>query len=142
MKFSLIHDFAKSPSKATTGSACFDLYYNGFSEVILSQQVFMASTGVILEIPEGHVGLLFIRSGLGKKGILLANGVGVIDSDFRGEVKLLLYNGNSIPYEVQSGDRIAQLMILPIPDIQLEQVSIQEISNTERGSGGFGSTGR
>lgn len=98
-------------------------------------------TGLAIEIPEGHVGLLFPRSSITKKGIMLKNSVGVIDSGYRGEIKLRFHPlikefWKGFTYDI--GDKVGQLIIMPIPRIELQEV--QELSNSERGDGGFGST--
>lgn len=106
---------------------------NGFEREVVS-------TGIAVEIPEGYVGLIFPRSGLATKyGIQLQNCVGVIDSDYRGEVKVAMLNAGRSPFRVDPGMRIAQMIIMPIQTVELE-VS-EELSDTERGTGGFGSTG-
>ena len=97
--------------------------------------------GIALEIPEGYVGLIFPRSSIRKYDLLLSNCVGVCDSGYRGELQATFKKTNgldSLSYKV--GDRIAQIMIVPYPQIQFEEV--EELSNTERGEGGFGSTGK
>ena len=97
-------------------------------------------TGVRLEVPEGHVGLQFPRSGLGcNHGICLANGVGVIDSGYRGEVRAKLLNLGSEPYTVNPGDRVCQLVVVPFVRLGFERVG--ELADTDRGEGGYGSTG-
>ena len=101
-------------------------------------------TGVHVEIPEGYVGLIFPRSGLASRGITLANSVGVIDSDYRGELICAMTNTkpHNFKCEVQQYDRIAQLVIVPIalPELNICE-TLEELSNTERGDGGFGHTG-
>lgn len=100
---------------------------------------FEYGTGLAVEIPEGYVGLIFPRSSISKTGLMLANAVGVIDSSYRGEIKLRFkYISGTPSYEV--GDRVAQLIILPYPVVEFEEV--QELSETQRSSGGFGSTGK
>lgn len=97
-------------------------------------------TGIAVEIPEGYVGLIFPRSSIFKKGMVLTNCVGVIDSGYRGEIKFMFrrINGAVIEdYEV--GDRIGQMIIVPFPTIEVEEAT--ELSASERGTGGFGSTG-
>lgn len=97
-------------------------------------------TGVAVGIPAGHVGLLFPRSGLAcKHGICLANGVGVIDSGYRGEIRAKLLNLGDGAYTVTPGDRICQLVIVPFTTALFE--CVDALDGTERGSGGFGSTG-
>lgn len=100
-----------------------------------------AGTGVHVEIPEGFVGLVFIRSSLGKRGLMLTNSVGVIDSDYRGEIKLVL-RCNQERIDLKKGERIAQLVIVPYLLGSIDFVdSLEELSETDRGEGGFGSTG-
>lgn len=96
-------------------------------------------TNRAFEIPEGYVGLLFPRSSNSKKGLLLSNSVGIIDSGYRGEVTMKFKMTTIIGCVYEIGDRIGQLIILPYPKIEFEEVS--ELSETERGSGGYGSTG-
>ena len=99
-------------------------------------------TGIAIGLPgPEYAALVFARSGLGiKYGIALSNGVGVIDSDYRGEIQVGLTNLSDVPYVVQPGDRIAQLVVVPValPAIELAE----ELEPTQRGTGGFGSTGR
>ena len=98
-------------------------------------------SGIAIELPRGYVGLVFARSGLAvKRGLTLSNGVGVIDSDYRGEVLVGLLNTSGEPCEIMPGERIAQLAVLPVCACELIQVD--ELGQTERGEGGFGSTGR
>jgi len=104
---------------------------------------FDAKTDLRVEIPKEHVGLIVPRSGLGRKGIVLVNTVGVIDSDYRGEIGITLQNTGSVPVEIAHGDRVAQMLIVPYAKVQLERVEdVSALSETERGVGGFGSTGR
>ena len=98
-------------------------------------------TGLSLEIPEGYAGLIYARSGLSvKRGLAPANKVGVIDADYRGEIIVALYNQSGVPQEVAPGERIAQLVIAPILQVEFEECD--DLSDTLRGAGGFGSTGR
>lgn len=97
-------------------------------------------TGLALELPVGYAGLIYARSGLAtKKGLAPANKVGVVDCDYRGEVKVALHNHSDIPQTVAVGERVAQLVITPY--ITAEFVAADELSATARGAGGFGSTG-
>ena len=97
-------------------------------------------TGLSLEIPEGYAGLIYARSGLSvKRGLAPANKVGVIDADYRGEIIVALYNQSGVPQEVATGERIAQLVIAPILQVEFEECD--DLSDTQRGAGGFGSTG-
>ena len=135
------------PAHASQGAAGLDLradslqrateYYAGEADTI--------GTGVHVAIPAGHVGLLFLRSSLAKRGFRLANGVGVIDSDYRGEIKVALYYSpqGMQPGTIAPGERIAQLVVLPCPALEvIGEPDIDALGSTVRGDGGFGSTGR
>lgn len=134
-----LHPDAKLPTRATDGSAGWDLY--ALEQVTVPKdQTRLVPTGVAVEIPTGFVGLLCMRSGFATKFCFsMANGVGVIDSDYRGPVKVPVRNGSWIE-AVEFGDRIAQLVIVPCPTFEL--VEVDELSETGRGTGGFGSSGR
>lgn len=95
--------------------------------------------GVRVAIPKGHVGLLIGRSSMGAKGIAVSNAVGVIDADYRGEIMALLTNTNNHTVTIMEGDRVAQLLIMPI--VQPKIVRVDSLDTTTRGEGGFGSTG-
>ena len=100
----------------------------------------VVSTGLAVEIPDGYFGAIFARSGMAtRKGLRPANCVGVIDSDYRGEIKVVLHNDSDIIRPVQERDRVAQLVILPYEPIEFDEVD--ELNDTDRGIGGFGSTG-
>ncbi|MBQ4269312.1 MAG: dUTP diphosphatase [Clostridia bacterium] len=97
-------------------------------------------TGLSMEIPEGYAGLVYARSGLAcKRGLAPANKVGVIDSDYRGEVMVALHNHSGVTQKIESGERIAQLVVAPF--LKAEYFEADELSETARGVGGFGSTG-
>lgn len=124
------------PQYATKGSACFDLVASCNGAV---NPDFIFSTGLAFEIPNNHVMLIFSRSGMGfKDGVRLANCVGVIDSDYRGEVKVKLTTDHNKKL-YSKGERIAQAMIIPYE--QVEFVLTDQLVDTERGAGGFGSSG-
>lgn len=133
---------AKLPRFATSGSAGADLYaVLELPTRILPGETKMISTGISVEIPEGFVGLIFARSGLScQQGLGLANGVGVIDSDYRGEVMVALCNHSREPAGVLPGERIAQMVVFPF--LAWNPVEVDELESTERGTGGFGSTGK
>lgn len=97
-------------------------------------------TGLAFEIPKGHVGLLFPRSSVTNKDLILKNGVGVIDSGYRGEISFRFQRVDGGQYTYAVGDRIGQLIVIPIPHIEL--VEVQELSQSDRGTGGYGSTGK
>jgi dUTP pyrophosphatase len=128
------------PQYATPGSAGCDLIAS--EEVTLAPGKWSAvNTGLYLEIPIGYVAQVCPRSGLAlKHGVSVLNAPGIIDSDYRGEVKVILVNHNSLRYTVKKGDRIAQLVFMPVVHAELKFIS--QLSETERGSSGFGSTGR
>ncbi len=134
------------PAYATPGAAAMDLRACLDGPLTLKPcrdnwNCVLVPTGLAMAIPQGYVGLIFARSGLAsKEGISPANCVGVIDSDYRGEVKVALVNHGGADYVIRPGDRIAQLMITPVVQPQIEEV--HELSETLRGGGGFGSTGK
>jgi len=133
---------AKLPSYGTEYSAGADLYALTDAECVIAPHTTkLISTGLAIEIPEGYCGLIFARSGLAsKRGLAPANKVGVIDADYRGEIKVALHNHTDSPATVEAGERVAQLAIVPFLKAEFEE-SI-ELSDTTRGSGGFGSTGK
>lgn len=132
---------AKLPTYGSLEAAGADLY------ACLPQPVTVAPgesawipTGIALEVPKGCAGLIYARSGLAcKKGLAPANKVGVIDSDYRGQVVVVLHNHGTEAQTVEHGERIAQLVITPVLTPAYEEV--KELSSSERGAGGFGSTG-
>ena len=130
------------PRFATAGAACMDLCACVDEAVTLNAgERRLVPTGIAIALPSPeYVALVFARSGLGiKKGVCLSNGVGVIDSDYRGEIAVGLVNLSAEDYTVQPGDRIAQLVIAPV--LQPVVVEATEVDSTDRGAGGFGSTG-
>ena len=137
-----LRENAVLPLRATGGSVGYDLCAALEEPVTLNPgETKPVPTGLAMAIPEGYGGFLFARSGLAvKHGIAPANCVGVIDSDYRGPLGVALYNLNPTPYIVQPGDRIAQLMVVPVVRESIEVVD--ELPPTSRGEGGFGSTGR
>lgn len=140
MKIKKLTPEAKTPTYATHGSACFDLYSTD-EGTVLPASAKSFSTGLAFEIPDGHVMLIFSRSGHGfAHGVRLSNCTGVIDSDYRGEVKVKLHNDRlDEGFIVPKGARIAQAMVLSYRAVQFEEVA--ELSETTRGVGGFGHTG-
>jgi dUTP pyrophosphatase len=132
---------AKLPTYGSLEAAGADLYACLEQPVIIEPGASAwISTGIALEIPRGCAGLIYARSGMAcKKGLAPANKVGVIDSDYRGEVVVVLHNHGDRPQTVESGERIAQLVITPVLTPSYEEV--KELSSSDRGAGGFGSTG-
>ena len=132
-----------APFYATSGSAAKDLCACVDEPVEIPPRALVSvPTGIAIALPgPEYVALVFARSGLGiKHGVCLSNGVGVIDSDYRGEIRVGLTNLSDIPYTVMPGDRVAQLAVVPVVQAALERVG--ELDGTQRGAGGFGSTGR
>ena len=110
------------------------------SVTVAPGETVLVGTGLAMELEEGFVGLIYARSGLAtKRGLAPANKVGVVDADYRGEIKVALHNHSAISATVEAGERIAQLVIAPV--IHAEFLEAEELSDTERGEGGFGSTG-
>lgn len=129
---------AMVPTKATEGSAGFDLYL-GEHEMVEQGHTQLCKTGIQLELPPGYEGQIRSRSGLAKDGLVVANSPGTIDSDYRGEVKVLIHNQGENDRILKPGERIAQLVIQKVPEVTFKEVFT--FSETDRGSGGFGSTG-
>ena len=139
VKFKKLDERAVLPSYAKSGDAGLDI--TCVSVQIKSSKV-VYSTGLAVEIPVGYVGYIFPRSSICKKDLSLSNSVGVIDSGYRGEIKFFFNTGCSCklyPEIYEAGDRIGQLIIMPIPTV--EPILVSELSDSERGEGGFGSTG-
>lgn len=141
MRIKKLEEHAVLPKRQTQGSVGYDLH------ACLSRPVKIPSgerrvipTGIAVELPRGHGGLIFTRSGLGVKfGVHVSNGVGVIDWDYRGEIQVALTNSGKEAYEILPGDRVAQLVIVPVALPTL--LEVPALSETERGAGRFGSTG-
>lgn len=133
---------AQIPARATEHSAGYDLTACLESPLLLpARGRVTVPTGIAIEIPPGTVALVFGRSGLGiRHGIAPSNAVGVIDSDYRGEVAVGLANSSDADYTIMPGERIAQLVLTPVLLPEIEERG--ELSGTARGTGGFGSTGR
>jgi dUTP pyrophosphatase len=141
IKIKKLKEGAKTPLRATSGSAGADLCACLEADVIIaSGERKLIPTGIAVEIPVGYGGFVFARSSLGKRGIALANSVGVIDSDYRGEMGMLLINHSGEGFIVKNGDRIAQLVIIPV--CAADFIEDESLTETERGTGGFGSTGK
>ena len=130
------------PSSGSAFSAGYDLHACLEGPVTIpAGKTVKVGTGLSMEIPEGYFGAVFARSGLASKsGIRPANCVGVCDSDYRGEYIVPLHNDTDTDYVVQPGDRIAQLIVMPYLSVQFDEVA--ELSDTDRGTSGFGSSGK
>lgn len=156
LKVKKLTETAKLPTRGSALAAGLDLFADVSKKVmIMPGETVMIHTGISIEIPEGYFGAIYARSGLAtKRGLRPANCVGVIDSDYRGEIIVALHNDNlqhnlcaetgewscfGAPESIEAGERIAQLVIQPCPEFEIEEVN--ELSGTVRGEGGFGSTG-
>ena len=141
VKIKKISPNAVLPTYGTENAAGADLSACLFVPITIDPgQTFVVKTGLTMEIPEGYVGLIYARSGLAtKRGLAPSNKVGVIDSDYRGEIMVALYNQSELPQKIEPGERIAQLVIAPY--LQGVFNEVDELSDTTRGAGGFGSTG-
>lgn len=142
IKVKRLSDRAVMPVKSTSCSAGFDLTCTDITTEIneAGEVILVYHTGISMEIPDGYFGMLCMRSSVYKKTLGLCNSVGIIDSDFRGEiVGKFRTTVPVVPSIYKSQERFAQLLILPVPDVQFEETD--ELTETERGEGGFGSTG-
>lgn len=140
MKVKKLNEDAQLPTRATNGSAGYDLYLSEDIK-IYGGRIELCKTGIAIEIPEGYEGQIRCRSSLAKKGLMVANGIGTIDSDYRGEIGVLIYNS---PYigdmaYLTKGERIAQIVFNKVEEAIFEVVD--DLCDTDRGEGGFGSTG-
>ena len=137
-----LHKQAKLPVYGSVEAAGADLHACIDEAITVGPgQTAWVPTGIALEVPKGCAGLIYARSGMAaKRGLAPANKVGVIDSDYRGEVKVVLLNHGNEPQMIEPGERIAQLVITPV--LTPEYVEVENLSDTERGFGGFGSTGK
>jgi dUTP pyrophosphatase len=141
LRFRRLSDSALLPSRAHEGDAGLDLHA-AEAAVLGPGDRTSVGTGVAVEIPPGHAGLVLPRSGLaGRHGIALVNSPGLIDAGYRGEIRvLLLHTDRDATFEVAPGDRIAQLLVVPFVDA--EPIESVELAASARGAGGFGSSGR
>ena len=142
VSFIKLHPDAIPPTYGSSSAAGADLYALTEKDIpIAAGATVFIRTGIAMEIPEGYVGLIFARSSMGaKRNLAPANKVGVIDSDYRGEIQVVLHNHGNSEQTICPGERIAQLVIVPYLRADFNECS--SLSSTERGDGGFGSTGR
>lgn len=142
VNFKALCEGATPPAYATEYAAGADLYnLKNSPEILAPGETKLIHTGIALEIPEGYVGLIFARSGLAtKRGLAPANKVGVIDSDYRGEIMVALHNHSATEQKIDGGERVAQISIVPY--LKAEFSETDTLSETVRGEGGFGSTGK
>lgn len=142
VKVKKLTETAKLPTRGSVFSAGFDLYAdNNVDITIHPHETRKIGTGLALEIPDGYYGAIFARSGLAtKEGLRPANCVGICDSDYRGEYIVAIHNDSNEDRVIEPKERIAQFIIMQYPHITFEEVD--ELSDTSRGEGGFGSTGK
>ena len=135
-------DGARLPTRGSEYAAGWDLY--ALEEYVVPfRKSVKLRTGLRVAIPVGYEGQVRARSSLGSKGLILPHSIGTIDADYRGELFVLMtWIGEGESYKVNAGERIAQLLISPIPEVSFKEVSIEQLGDTKRGDGGFGSTGR
>ena len=140
VRYKKLDDRAIVPTFGTEFAAGADLYTLDGAEIPAGGTAWLG-TGIALEIPEGYVGLIFARSSLGtKRGLAPANKVGVVDSDYRGEIRVVLHNHSNEAQTVDAGERIAQMVIIPY--LPVNYIEADELDDTDRGEKGFGSTGK
>ncbi len=141
IKYKILNELAKEPTRGSEYAAGYDLYAATDREISLFPHTTqLIGTGLAFELPDGYFGAVYARSGLAsKKGLRPANCVGVVDSDYRGEVMVALHNDSDHIMTIDAGERIAQLVLMPYVNMTFEQV--EELNTTNRGEGGFGSTG-
>ena len=142
IKVKKLRDNAALPSRGSAAAAGYDLRACVDAPVTIAPgETKMIGTGLSIAVPDGYFGEVFARSGLAaKQGVRPANCVGVCDSDYRGEYTVALHNDSDVPREICPGDRIAQLVVIPYLELDFQEA--QELDETARGAGGFGSTGK
>jgi len=141
IKIKRLNPNAKIPTRGSEQAAGYDIYacLDTQTATIPAHKTVKVSTGISMAIPEGYFGAIFARSGLAsKQGLRPANCVGVIDSDYRGELMIMLHNDTDEPKTIENGDRVGQLVILPYMTIDFEEAD--SLDETQRGAGGFGSS--
>lgn len=141
LKFKKMHESAVMPAYAHDTDAGIDLTTIGFSQEFdkSGKMILVYHTGLAVEIPEGHVGLLFMRSSVAERSLVLTNAVGVIDAGYRGElIGKFKITTDALPTVYKEGERILQLIVLPYPKMEITMV--EELSKSERGENGYGST--
>ena len=143
VNFKKLNENAIVPTYGSEFAAGADLYActNGETVTFLAGETKLIKTGLAMEIPEGYAGLIYARSGIAnKRGLAPSNKVGVVDSDYRGEIMVSLHNHSNDEQSIADGERIAQMVIAPF--LKVEYTEVQELTDTVRGDGGFGSTGK
>lgn len=140
MNYVMTKPDAKEPRYGSEGAAGIDIYYNGDEEITIGPGALAElETDLAVEIPGECFGMLVVRSGYGWRGLSMLNSVGIIDSDYRGEIGIKLVNHGHDVISIEPGVRVAQMILIPYKRAELK--SVESLSETERGTGGFGSTG-
>ena len=140
LRIKKLSEKAVIPSYGSTCAAGADLYSAEEEITLLPGETKLVHTGLAMEIPEGYVGLIYARSGIAtKRGLAPANKVGVIDSDYRGEIMVSIFNHSSDIQTIAAGERVAQIVITPYLTVNF--IESESLDETDRGAGGFGSTG-
>jgi len=140
LKIKKLNSNATTPTYGSVFAAGADLYSCEEEITLMPGETRLIHTGLVMEIPEGYVGLIYARSGIAtKRGLAPANKVGVIDSDYRGEIMVALHNHSDSAAKIDAKERIAQIVITPY--LAVNYIEAEELNETERGTGGFGSTG-
>ena len=142
VKIKKLNENAKMPTYGSPYSAGADLYACIDNDMVIEpNKTVLVKTGLAMELSQGYVALIYARSGLAsKRGLAPANKVGVVDSDYRGEIMVSLHNHSNDVQEISDKERVAQLVIAPFLAVEFEET--EELTDTERGEGGFGSTGK
>lgn len=142
IKYTKLNELAKEPTRGSSAAAGYDLYAATDEDIIVDPHMTVKiGTGLAFELPDNTFAAIFARSGLAtREGLRPANCVGVCDSDYRGEYIVAIHNDSGSEQTIMAGERIAQMVLLPYIPMVFEEV--EELSDTERGSGGFGSTGK
>lgn len=139
LKVKILDKNGKLPEYKTAMASGMDLY-SAQTAIILPHEIRIIKTGIAIEVPKGYEGQIRPRSGLAVKGITVMNSPGTIDADYRGEVMVILINHSNVIFDIGIGDRIAQLVIAKV--CQMKPIGVSELSESARGTGGFGSTGK
>lgn len=140
--FAKLHPDARLPTQGSADAAGWDLYALEETTVVRHKST-LIRTGLATAIPSGWEGQIRCRSSLGKKGMIMPNGLGTIDSDYRGELMVLAtWIGEGDAFVVAKGERVAQLLFAPVPKVTIVETTVESLGTTTRGKGGFGSTGQ
>ena len=142
VEFAKLHPEARLPTRGSAEAAGWDLYALEETTVVRHKSS-LIRTGLATAIPSGWEGQIRCRSSLGKKGMIMPNGLGTIDADYRGELMVLAtWIGEGDSFVVAKGERVAQMLFAPVPKVTIIETSVEELGTTSRGEGGFGSTGK